>query len=210
MLGHLRALHTELASWDAVMRGGMKRKQEQIRKLEAAASEIRLFQPAMIPGLAQTADYARRVFKEVSKARGASDVEAAVAARIERQKILLDDTKQFHFLVTEGALRWAFASPATMAAQLEHMASLSRFANIDLAVIPVMTPVPTVAQNPFVISDGTSVRVETLANELVLRDAKDVAVYAETFERLRSCAVDGDAARSLLADVAADYRRLAR
>jgi hypothetical protein len=190
------------------MRSGMKRKQEQIRRIEAAASEIRVFQPAMIPGLLQTAGYVRRVFEEVSESRGARDLEAAVAARLERQKLLLDETKRFGFVVTEGALRWAYAPPDTMAAQLEHMATLSRLANVDLAVIPLMTPVPIVPENPFVIFDTGLVMVETFANELVLRDPQDVGAYVGAFEKLRACAVDGGAARKLLTGVAADYRGL--
>lgn len=190
------------------MRAGMKRKQEQVRRLEAKAGEIRVFQPAMIPGLLQTAAYVRRVFEEVSEARGASDIHEAVAARIERQKILLDDTKRFGFIVTEGALRWAYASPNAMAAQLEHMASLSRLVNIDLAVIPLMAPVPIVPENPFVIFDASLVTVETFANELVLRDPHDVALYRRAFDTLRACSIDGDAARALLTKVAEDYRAL--
>jgi Domain of unknown function (DUF5753) len=190
------------------MRAGMKRKQEQVRRLEAKAGEIRLFQPAMIPGLLQTVAYVRRVFEEVSEAWGASDVDEAVAARIERQKILLDGRKRFAFVVTEGALRWAYASPETMVAQLDHMGSLSRLANIDLAIIPLMAPVPIVPQNPFVIFDEGLVIVETFANELVLRDPHDVALYRRAFETLRSCAIDGDAARALLNKVTDDYRAL--
>lgn len=193
------------------MRAGMKRKQEQVRRLEARAGEIRVFQPAMIPGLLQTAAYVRHVFREVSEARGATDIDEAVAARIERQKILLDDTKRFGFVVTEGALRWAYVSPEVMAAQLEHMASLSRLANIDLAVIPLMAPVPIVPENPFVIFDSGLVTVETFASELVLRDPHDIALYLRAFETLRTCAIVADAARTLLAEVAEvaeDYRAL--
>ncbi|MGH2690787.1 MAG: Scr1 family TA system antitoxin-like transcriptional regulator, partial [Actinomycetota bacterium] len=73
----LHALHSELSSWDSIVRSGMRRKQEQVRKIEAESSVLRVFQPAMIPGLLQTADYARKVFEEVGSTHTADDVEAA-------------------------------------------------------------------------------------------------------------------------------------
>lgn len=210
VLDHLRALQSELASWDAVMRAGMRRKQEQIRRLEAATSEILTFQPAMIPGLLQTSDYVRRVFERVAFERGARNVEEAVQARIERQKILLDDAKRFGFVVTEAALRWAYCSAEVMAAQMAHMASLSRLDNVDLVVIPLMAPVPIIVENPFVLFNRQLVYVETYANELLLRDSQDVAHYVDAYETLRKCGFTGGRARSLLAKVAREYGTRAR
>jgi transcriptional regulator with XRE-family HTH domain len=207
---HLHSLHSELASWDAVVRSGMRRKQEQVRKIEAESSVLRVFQPAMIPGLLQTADYARQVFQEVGDTHTAQDVEEALAARLDRQKVLLDTTKQFQFVITEGALRWWYCPPELMVAQLRHIASLSRLTNVRLGVIPWTTQVPLVPLNSFVIFDDHLVSVETYANELLLRDPADVSLYQRAFEKLDNCAEHGSKARSIVSRIQGDYRASAR
>jgi transcriptional regulator with XRE-family HTH domain len=207
---HLHALHSELASWDTIVRSGMRKKQEQVRKIEAESSLLRVFQPAMIPGLLQTADYARQVFQEVGATHTAEDVEEALAARLDRQKVLLDTAKQFQFVITEGALRWWYCPPELMVAQLRHIASLSRLTNVRLAVIPWTTQVPLVPLNSFVIFDDRLVSVETYANELLLRDPADLALYQRAFEKLDICAEHGSKARSIVSRIQADYRESAR
>lgn len=202
----LHALNSELSSWESVVRSGMRRKQEQVRKIEAQASVLKVFQPAIIPGLLQTAEYARKVFEEVGLTHGADDVDAALAARLDRQKILLDTTKQFHFVITEGALRWSYAPVEIMLRQLQHIASLSRLNNVHIGVIPWMKKVPLVPLNSFVVFDDRLVTVETYATELLLRDPGDVALYQRTFQKLKECAEHESKARSVVRRVQADYR----
>ncbi|HYR62015.1 MAG TPA: helix-turn-helix transcriptional regulator [Actinomycetota bacterium] len=206
----LHSLHSELASWDSIVRSGMRKKQEQVRKIEAESSLLRVFQPAMIPGLLQTADYARRVFQEVGATHTAEDVEEASATRLDRQKVLLDTTKQFKFVITEGALRWWYCPTEVMVAQLRHVASLSRLTNVRLGVIPWTAQVPLVPLNPFAIFDDRLVSVETYANELLLRDPADLALYQLAFEKLDTCAEHGSKARSMVSRIQADYRASAR
>ncbi len=67
---------------------------------------IRSFQTVWLPGLLQTAEYARLLLPLVD-VTGVMDHAAAVVARLERQRLLFRRETTFEFLVTEGALRFS-------------------------------------------------------------------------------------------------------
>ncbi len=201
-LGELAALLEQLAtsatSWRILHRLGLAGKQQEIRQLEQQARRITTFQPVMVPGLLQTADYARRV---IETAYQPGDVGRAVAARLERQSILYDQTKQFDFLITESALRWR-PRGVDMRPQVDRLISVASLPNVTLMVIPLgEAPIPHL--HPFVmwgLEEGVIVSVETYSAELWVREAADVARYREVWER----AAEGAVGPSWLAERATD------
>jgi Domain of unknown function (DUF5753) len=64
-----------------------------------------VFQPSLVPGLLQTAEYAQLRLSQWAELNRAGGVKEAVAARMARQEALYDPTKSFSFVLTEGALR---------------------------------------------------------------------------------------------------------
>jgi hypothetical protein len=84
------AAFTEVHSWRTTLaeRGHI---QDDIQELENRAQETCTFQPALIPGLLQTAEYARRVFTLFRPPRAEHDIPAAVAGRLDRQVALFED-----------------------------------------------------------------------------------------------------------------------
>src|SRR5262245_55407584 len=86
-----RSLATELRTWRALRRQSLAGHQQRFHALEAAAHLIRVFQPALVPGLLQTAEYARQVFLRSGLAgtpAEIAEVAAAVRARLDRQAAL--------------------------------------------------------------------------------------------------------------------------
>lgn len=59
--------------------------------LEAIATSVRTFQAQLVPGLLQTADYARAVTVASQHSQEADEIEQFVAARLARQERLKDD-----------------------------------------------------------------------------------------------------------------------
>ena len=53
--------------------------------LEAGAASIRNFEPVVVPGLLQTADYAREIFRNGPRELDPDDVERRVEVRLARQ-----------------------------------------------------------------------------------------------------------------------------
>lgn len=198
-VGELAALVEQLAvattSWRILHHLGRTEKQQDIAELERESQAIRIFQPVMVPGLLQIAEYSRRVI-EMSLSSPLSDVNRAVHARQERQAILYDQAKRFEFLLTETALRWSPGPPELMRAQLDRLSSVASLPNVELGLIRLDAEPTAPFLHPFVIfeADQTVITVETFTAELSIRDPADIATYRQYLDQLRTMAVWADTA----------------
>lgn len=190
--------------------------QDDIGHQEAQARVIRVFQPSVVPGLLQTAEYARRVFSLFHIPYSDEDLAAALAARMDRQLALYDETRRFEFLVTESALRWRPGPPGLLVAQLGRIATLSTLENLSFGVIPHDTEAITFLSHGFAIYDSENddvppvVSVESVHANLDVRAAEDVALYQERWALLQRMAIFGDAAEKFLAATADHIRAISR
>ncbi|MDT0494210.1 helix-turn-helix transcriptional regulator [Streptomyces griseus] len=190
-----RSANTEWqGDWHS-QRRGLDKKQNELARLEAVTSEFRFFLPTMITGLLATPDYVR-----ASLSRNSGDMSKTVAKKLERQRILMNSSKFFTFLLTEQAVRWPLASPLVMTMQIDRLASVSRLPHVRLGVIPlgVVGPVVETPLSVFTVYDRRLVQVETNTGALILRDHRDVSAYREDFDRYTSYATFGDECRELL------------
>jgi len=203
LAGLVEQVATTATSWRILHRLGLAGKQQEIAELERQARRIQTFQPVMVPGLLQIADYARRI---IEMAYQPGDVARAVAARLDRQTILYDQTKRFDFLITEGALRWRPGPAEVMRAQLDRLISVASLPNITLSIVPMgESLVPFL--HPFVVWElaaETLVTVETYTAELTIQEPQDVARYYEVLERLHPTARTGSAGMDLIRTFIAD------
>ncbi len=190
----------EARSWWDVHAGGMARRQLEVADLEAHAERICNFQLA-VPGLLQTADYARRVLA-LADVTGQDDIPAAVAARMHRQAVLYDVTKQFDYVLPESALRWRPADDAgVMRAQADRLLSLATLPNVSIAVLPSVGATSVLPTSGFVIyeiPDEPLVLLETLTDELLFGGERELTAYRGVFGRLREASVTGDDALALI------------
>jgi transcriptional regulator with XRE-family HTH domain len=195
-------LATEVNSWRAVQRKGFWSKQEEIKALEGAASTTSIFQDRVVPGLLQTAEYARQLLSRIVPPE---ELAAAVSSRLDRQTTLFDNSKQFWFLIAEAALRHRVCPPATMIAQLDRIASLSTLGNATVGIIPWTSEFTVPPPHSFVMFDTDQVMVETVTAEIIIREPRDIAKYTRVFDQLRGMATFGDAARSMLTSLMTEY-----
>jgi transcriptional regulator with XRE-family HTH domain len=190
------AVHGETRGWSELL-GDAGHNQGEARRREIDAALARNFQPSVVPGLLQTPEYARAVLR----LGRTTNVEAAVAARIERQQALYDEGRKFQFLITEHVLRWPVGGEEVLAAQRDRIVSLARLRSVELAVLPVVTTV-VVPWHNFVVwdtaDDGRYVTTELFHGAQEVTDAESVAVYVEVWERLWAAAVHEDAAMELV------------
>jgi transcriptional regulator with XRE-family HTH domain len=200
-LGDLvRRLATEATSWRILHRLGLTQRQREIAELERASTAILVFQPTMVPGLLQIADYARRVMAQGNPS-SQTDLAAAVAERMERQTILYDQRKRFEFIITEGALRWRPGPSELMAAQLDRLISVASLPNVSMGILTFEQEAPDAYLHPFVVfelDDDALITVETLSAELQVNEPEEIAVYRRSLERYRAAALwGGEAARAI-------------
>ncbi|CAL9308888.1 helix-turn-helix domain-containing protein [Streptomyces sp. SudanB182_2057] len=200
-----RASATEATAWRLLKRIGVHKGQQAAKALEAQMSTLRLFQPALVPGLLQTPEYIRAVLRRHNLSEDA--VTRTVNGRLERQAVLYDSTKSLQFVITEPVLRWRIVRPQMMAAQLDRIASMSRLSHVDIRVVPLAIQQHDIANHAFVIRDDHMVTIETVHAEVVVTDPRDVGLYVGKFDGFAAVALSGARMRSLLEDIRNDFLR---
>ena len=67
------AAHTEVHAWRAIQTPSFRRRQDEIRVIEAQATQVRVFQPSVVPGLLQTPQYCQALL-ELDRIRPIEDM----------------------------------------------------------------------------------------------------------------------------------------
>ncbi|SDY45841.1 Helix-turn-helix domain-containing protein [Saccharopolyspora shandongensis] len=201
----LREIRIEAASWKRQLRTGNRARQEYGKQLEDGAERIRLFEIALVPGLVQTAEYARHVFEVVADLHQSSrDIAESVEQRMARQGVLFSRRTSVEILCSEAALRHPIAPPQVMVGQLDRLLALAGMSTMRLAIVPLDAQLPVVPLHGFVIIDDL-VLVETVNTEMTIADPDDLARFHRLFDGLLSAALEGAEARALLQRLIAHY-----
>ena len=183
----------------------MRSHQDEIARLDEKIRLFRVFEPATIPGLLQTAEYARARFAEgISLFKVPNDVDEAVRARMQRQELLYRADKRFHFVLTEAALRYRRCSIEVMLAQLDRLVALSALRNVRLGIIGFDTQYVVGPWHGFSLRDNDRVMVETFSAELNLAQPQEIELYAGVFHQLAAIASYGSTARAIITGVIDD------
>jgi transcriptional regulator with XRE-family HTH domain len=108
---------------------------EDYLEIEGEAYAILAWQPIVVPGLLQTADYARALFLAMEV--DSDKANEMAAARLARQAIFdRADPPQVVFVLDELVLHRLIGSPAIMAAQLNHICEISERPNVSIHLLP--------------------------------------------------------------------------
>jgi transcriptional regulator with XRE-family HTH domain len=142
---------------------------------EQSAVAVRSFEPLLVPGLLQTEDYARAVLAAIEG--GPSDrVDSLVDLCYERQEVLLDSGRSFHFVIDEAVLRRVVGGPDVTRYQLMRLQELVRNENVTIGVVPFSAGMYTTSWWPFTVltlpgsSDGNVLYVGNSLGELVVQE----------------------------------------
>ncbi|MGW4461555.1 helix-turn-helix domain-containing protein [Micromonospora sp. NPDC004704] len=120
---------------------------------ERSALQLRCFEPNLIPGLLQTPDYARAVIRGDVRLTE-DEVDKLVAARIERQTILIQEhPPQLTIVVDQSALqRFGGGFEKIMAEQLMHLVECAERPNISVHVMPATAGLHIGLGGPFILA----------------------------------------------------------
>ena len=159
--------------------------------LEAAASLIRTYEVQFVPGLLQTADYARLVVLLGHGRAKAEEIDRRVDLRMRRQKILdRPDAVQLWAVIDEAVLRRPVGSRATMRGQIQALIDATQRTSVHLQVLPFQVGGHSAAGGAFSILRFPDqelpdiVYVEQLSSALYLDKRDDVELYVDAMERL--------------------------
>lgn len=199
LLASLHTLEIQHAEWQRQLRTGLKPHQQEIAELDAKIRLFRAFESTFIPGLLQTAEYARyRFAQSITVFKVRNDINEAVAARVKRQEILYRPDKRFHFVLTEAALRYRLCPPGAMLGQLDRLISLSALPNVRLGIIGFETAYVVAPAHGFWLLDNDRVMIETFSAELNLAQPQEIELYGHIFEHLAAVASYGRSARAII------------
>lgn len=203
----LHAIDSMYVEWRRQVPAGMRRLQQASQPLYERTGQFRIYEPGVIPGLFQTAEYARARMGRIAEFNGIpNDLDAAVAARLERQHVLRHGDRQFAVVLEEWALRSRIGRPEMMTGQLAHLSQEMTLPAVSLGIIPVSAARTMWSSPGFWIFDESRVLIETPTAELAITQPREIAVYLRTFRELAAMAVYGSHARELISQAAADFR----
>jgi transcriptional regulator with XRE-family HTH domain len=199
ILALTEAAHNEARTWPDML-GDASHLQGIAQEREAGARLVRVCQMTMVPGLLQTAEYARQLMPQADPFNK-FDHAAAVAARMDRQKLLYEEGRRFEFLIAEHALSWS-PGPGVMPAQLDRLTSMATLATVELAILPTKRE-QTLEWHSFdllELADGSALYVTTelVHGEHLISDPELVAPYVTLWDRLWEASVVGDQAIDLI------------
>ncbi|MBL1075884.1 helix-turn-helix domain-containing protein [Nocardia sp. 2] len=186
--------------------------QDDVRAFEEDAQVVLNFQPALVPGLLQTADYARRVFDTFDPPYTPEALAAALAARLERQRVLYDPAKRFEFLMTEAALRFRPGPYRVLLAQLDRIISIETLDTVAIGVIPQDIEASTTIPHGFVIyenEDHAVASAEPIPGSMVTRGPELVDAHRRRWAALTRMALSDNDAREFLTELRDEIQRIA-
>lgn len=199
LIAMLRTAEGMWVGWRRMERAGLKQAQEARLPLYERTRRFRSYSSWLVPGMIQTRPYTTAALQAIQRRRGlVDDVAEAVAARVERQRVLYEGDRTFAFLVEESVLRSGIGGVEVMAGQLGHLISVASTPNISMGVVPMRPDRERWPAEGFWIYDAAQVNVELISGYLTLTQPSEVAMYAETFAELAALAVYGAAARTLI------------
>lgn len=194
-LAELRKLYV---TWKQAMRRGHRAVQQEWMERESRARLIRVVDVGIVPGLVQTADYARHaLLAHANLHGGGDDIADAVRTRMRRQQVLYEADRTIELLMTESALLHPVAPDDVMTGQIHRLMATLGVPGVRFGILPVGRRLPYMLMHGYWIINGL-VQLETVSAELTVVDPDEVAVYNELTDMLWRAADENDDARALL------------
>ncbi|MGH3855773.1 MAG: helix-turn-helix domain-containing protein [Pseudonocardiaceae bacterium] len=174
--------------------------------LEEDATTITNFEPVVVPGLLQTATYARAVIS-TGWTQAAREIEAKVGARMARQAILTKpDPPQLVAILDEAVLHREVGGREVMARQLRQLLdTAAALPNVTILVIPFTAGAHAGTEGPFAIMEfGVEpgvILLEGKTADLFLEKEHEIAAYQDTASTLQRSALGAGDSAALIEQV---------
>lgn len=199
------ARDTEGRHWVASSFPEQRRQIATLLELERDAVKIVNVSSLLIPGLLQTADYARAMMSAGQISSG--EAETRVAIRIGRRDVIMRHRQPAELLaiVDESVLWRRIGSQATMRDQLQWLDEASRWSNVELRVMPMSAGWYAALEGPFMLIEGADrlpvVVLENRMSVLFFHEFDDIEIYRRAVETMMGMAMSVVDSRTLIADV---------
>jgi transcriptional regulator with XRE-family HTH domain len=187
--------------------------------LESAASQLRWYDPELIPGLLQTKEYATEVFQVDSPNMPVPELERSIAVRLGRQALLtrkVPPAPRIDFVLNEPVLRRSINDRAAMAEQLGHINDMAKLPNVSVRVLPLSAGLHRgMTCGYFAILDfpkngsrepePSIVYCDNLTGALYLDKPQEVTVYSKVWTSIHTAALGESQSKKLITTIAEEY-----
>ncbi|WP_026128680.1 helix-turn-helix domain-containing protein [Nocardiopsis halophila] len=173
---------------------------------EQEATDIRTWNPLLVPGAFQTEAYARTVFLHGRPVASQSEIDRLVDLRLKRSKAILSKGGPAMWaIIDEAALRRVFDSPAPMSEQLTRLEELADTRTVKLQVFPMASACHSGLGGAFRVisfSDRRSLLyVDHGWGGQLMDDAEEVRRAIAIWSELQAWALPPPQSRQLIADI---------
>jgi transcriptional regulator with XRE-family HTH domain len=175
--------------------------------LEAAATSIRTYEAQIVPGLLQTADYARTLIRCGRPETPAADVERRVHVRMARQSLLSqDDPLNLWVVLDETVFHRLVGGATVMRVQLDRLLAAAALPTVTIQVLPFSAGAHVAMEGSFTIlgyddaADPDVVFAENAAGGLFLEKDEELRQYHEIFDHLRATALAPGESKAFIAE----------
>lgn len=205
LIATVRHIETMWLEWRRTLQTGVKVRQQRSLSLYRRAKVFRVYNPTVVWGTLQTAEYAAELFRRVVDFfEIPEDIDAGVAARMERQQFLYRGDRRYNVVLGEQALHTNIGGPDVMRGQLDRLLASISLPRLNLGIIPMRSLNRIRPGNSFIMFDDRMVMVDTYSAELTITQPRELALYAKAFALFHRSAVYGQSACNLIMKALAD------
>lgn len=159
--------------------------------MDAVALSVREYQSGVIPGLLQSEDYARTLFRRVATdADSLEKAEERAHARLSRQvRFLTPGGPLLSVILDESALRRSVGGPNVMQEQLQHLLNVGELPNvgIQVATFTIALVTPNTPISLIVLPDGHRwLYSESAERGHLVEDPSVFSRHERTYDLLRA------------------------
>lgn len=172
-------------------------------EFEAEAITYSSYQNQAVPGLLQTEDYMRSVFRNDIPTLCEEEIEQRVAVRLGRQEILQRKVPPAAtFILSEVILRDRIGGTNVHRGQLQHLRDCAEIPGITLQVLPIGRTTHAGLSGPFILLEAPNheqvAYAETQRGSLLISDPDEVSILARKYAMLRTQALNPEETTGLL------------
>ncbi len=194
----------ELGWWER--QAGLPKLWRALIDFENKALRIHNYEPLMIPGLLQTAEYTQALFKAAEPAITDHELDTLVSGRMARQTLLSrSNAPQYIAVIHEAALRVRVGQNGVMRRQLRHLLDVAERPNVNVVAVPMEAGMHAGLRGPFVIlefeHEPAIVHVENQITAMFLEEAEDLEGYRLALRNILGVGLAPGATADLLAEL---------
>ncbi|MFI6645816.1 Scr1 family TA system antitoxin-like transcriptional regulator [Streptomyces sp. NPDC050504] len=176
---------------------------EEYMEHEKEAISLSWYDNQVVPGLLQTPEYARALFRSRVPAHDEEKIESLTTARLERQKILYrKDPPTISFVIWEPVLHMPLGDQEVHRAQLRALREMCELPNVTIQILRLNRTSHAGLAGPFTLLETPEHQhlayAESQRGSLWISDPDEVSILARKYAMLRTQALTPEESMGLL------------